>query len=476
MIGNDEAVKLEQKLEKHICEKSYFEFFKKAVYVLEPETDWAFNWHIEEACNRIEKEVLRIGRKQPKKADLAFNLPPSSSKSMIFSVCLAGWAWIHVPHLRIATNSYNDALAVDHCRKASRLIHSDWYQELWGDLFNLTKDTQHEFENDQGGIRKVGAQTGRHFDIVIGDDLINPEMAESEAERYAANQFWFKTIPSRFRNLSVGLKLLVMQRLHEEDPCGKVLEDNLNYDFMVVPAEYSEDLKPAKFKDYYKEGSFWNERFPLTVLKEMRKVLSERDYASQYLQRPAPAEGILVKRDWLNIVNATEVVFNPESDVMHFFLDTAYTEKHEENDPTALLAAFKRGNDVYIVDAEEQWLNYPDLRNYIPAYINRNGGSNQSVVHIEGKASGLSIVQDLRRHTSLNVKEYKGADKDKRVRLNSVTPQIMGGHLYLIKGTWTEHYISQLISFPYAKHDDMVDTTVMAIEELLQKSFDFMFL
>ena len=462
----DVAEELELELKRNIYKESYYEFFKDAVRILEPETDWEFNWHIEEACNIFQESVEKVIRKEQKPHDLSFNLPPSSSKSMIFSVCSIAWIWSFAPHIRLATDSYKRALSHDHCRKAGRLLTSNWYQDLYGDRFALTKNTEERIENDKGGIRVAYIDTGFHYDVVIGDDLLNAAGGISEAEVRTANDFWFKTVPSRLRSQIYGLRVLVMQRLAQNDPCGIVKERNLNYYHFVVPAILTKDLQPYdKFKDKYEGDSFWKDRFPMHVIEEKQKEMSESDFASQYLQSPAPPSGGIVKRDWIQTIKPHEVTISEENPVL-FFLDTSYTDK-TENDPNGYLACFKRGSDLYVINIHEEWMSITKNIEYIKSYVTANRYSQSSLIYIEPKASGKDIVDVLRNQTGLNVTEAKNPIKDKMQRLNAAVPFIRSGRVIFVEGNYLDHFLDQLCTAPFNARWDMIDCLSMAIDELL---------
>ena len=269
----DITEEIELEIKRKVYRESYYEFLKDAVKAIEADTVFSWNWHIEEACNIFQESVEGVVNKEQKPYDLSFNLPPSSSKSMIFSVCSIAWIWSFAPHVRLATDSYKRALSHDHCRKAGRLLNSSWYQDIYGDKFKLTKCTEDRIENDQGGLRVAYVDTGFHYDIIVGDDLLNAEGGASDAEIKGANDFWFKTVPSRFRSQTWGLRVLVMQRLAQNDPCGIVKERNLNYRHFIVPAILTKDLTPYdEFKHKYDDGTFWMERFPPHVIQEKQKV------------------------------------------------------------------------------------------------------------------------------------------------------------------------------------------------------------
>ena len=108
---------------------------------------------------------------------------------------------------------------------------------------------------------------------------------------------------------------------------------------------------------------------------------------------------------------------------------------------------------------------FPELVKFIPQWVQKNGYTNKSRIFVEPKASGKSIVQTLIRETGLNVKEDKPPTKDKVARVADISASLESGRVSLLNGDWNREFLDQLTKFPSAKHDDMVDCLVMAINK-----------
>ena len=169
-----ELIKFE--IEKEIYKRSFYEFLKKAVTILEPQTKWSFNWHIEVLCNLAQEEIERIGNGIPKEKDIIINVPPRTMKSYIFSILLNAWTWTKYPHLNFMTISYADNLSSKFSYRTRLLIQSDWYQKYFGDVFQLSDDDNRKtnYSNTKSGTREsfgmTGSITGSGADIIIVDD------------------------------------------------------------------------------------------------------------------------------------------------------------------------------------------------------------------------------------------------------------------------------------------------------------------
>ena len=106
-------------------------------------------------------------------------------------------------------------------------------------------------------------------------------------------------------------------------------------------------------------------------------------------------------------------------------------------------------------------LNFPDLKRAVRELANLH---NANVVLIEDKASGTSLIQELRAERFLLVQEAPKIDGDKVMRLHSQTAKIEGGFVLFPKQAhWLDAYLLELLTFPNAKTDDQVDSTVYAL-------------
>ena len=201
--------------------------------------------------------------------------------------------------------------------------------------------------------------------------------------------------------------------------------------------------------------------------------MGEYNAAGQLWQRPAPSEGGILKRKHFTIVEAHEVRRDTVASPINFFLDTAFTEK-TQNDPTGLMACFVRDNSLYITNCSEVYKAFPQLIDYIKQWLPINGYSDGSRAYIEPKASGKSVFQQLKKETSLNVQEIESdfVNKDKLSNAHAIAPVVESGRIFLIKGAWNEDFLNQVSTFPNASHDEFVDTLCYAIDRLLlKKSF-----
>lgn len=460
------SIEMTTALKRKVCEMSYFEFFKEAFKVVEPAVDLDINWHHKYICEVLQKEAERIIRGEDKTKDIIINIPFRASKSLMCTILFPVWCWIKDPKLRFITASYSASLSVEHSAKSRDVIQSEWFQKNWGDLFNIKQDqnTKQNYVNNHTGSRRAtsvgGTVTGAGASIIIVDDPISPKQAASQAERLHANDWYNTTLYSRLDNPRTGVRIIIMQRLHEDDPSGFLLRNNADsYKHICIPAELSDNLSPKGLSKFYRDELFWDTRFSRRILQDYKYQLGSYEYAGQLQQEPSPADGGLIKKAWFDILKKL-----PFADLhWNFVIDPAYTSK-EKNDPSALLAYAHHENGFIIRCVEEKYLEFPELIEYIQEFCRKNGYSKKSRVYVEPKASGKSIVQTLRRSTNLNVIESKPPAKDKVARISDVVSVMEAKRVVLLEGMWNDNFLSQLAQFPNARHDDMVDCLQIALD------------
>ena len=458
---------LKYALNKTLCEMSFYEFFKQAWHIVEPAIELSSNWHHKYICDALQEEAERIIAKKPKTKDIIINVPFRSTKSLIVTVMFPVWSWIKDPKLRFITSSYSANLSIELATKSRDIIFSEWFKSRWGTIFHIKKDQnlKERYENNHMGMRRAtsvgGTVTGQGGDFLIVDDPLSPQMANSATERDNANEWYRTTFYSRLNSPKIGVRIIIMQRVHEDDLSGFLLdrETRLNYNHICIPATIDGEVKPKKLENFYDEnGLFWEERFGQDVLDDYKKSLGSYGYAGQLMQTPTPLDSGMIRQEWFKIDRYRE------DGVVNFVIDPAYTA-NQKNDPSALLAYIYKDNKWQIVDCVNVHKEFPDLVKFIPQWVTKNGYTNKSRIFVEPKASGKSIVQTLIRETGLNVREDKPPTKDKVARVADISATLESGRVGLLQGSWNNEFLDQLTKFPSAKHDDMVDCLVMAVNK-----------
>lgn len=474
---------LRVQLTRELYKKSFYDFFIQACSVLEPHTDWQFNFHIKYLCDLMQSELYRIKAGKPRTKDLIVNVPPRTSKSTLFTVVFPVWCWIVFPQCRLFSISYSDSLAVEHSTQSIRLMNTEWFKGLFPEIkITDTQYSKSHYTNTEGGARKAsgiyGSLLGFSGDIVLLDDPNTGEENSIVALENVSN-IYKSVVYSRLNNPSTGIRIIIQQRLHERDLTGYLLKNNGDqYKHICLPAELTDDVRPVELAQYYKPSAedlellesfpdlefpkfLWADRFSQQVLSNERSMKGSYGYTTQFLLRANAVDGGILKPSWLNTVDSL-----PEGIKWNIFIDSAYT-KNTKRDPSAIMIAGVYNNILYIREVYQVWLEFPELIRKINSIAKDYP---TSMIYVEPKASGLSIVQELKRNTMLNVVEIPLTKGDKQGRVNAIAPKLEAGRVKLYKADWNSNFLSEVGAFPTGLHDDQIDTLVMAINKLLINS------
>ncbi|TXD47357.1 phage terminase large subunit [Polaribacter sp. IC073] len=457
-------------VQRDFCEKSFFSFVKTFWGVIIKEEP-VYNWHIEYLCDELQRISKNIVERKPKEYDLIINIPPGTTKSTICTIMFPVWLWVLDDTIRVITNSYSMDLSIEQSTKSRDIIFSDKFKRLFPKVkLRKDKSAKSNYENENGGARYTTSTgstiTGKHAHLVISDDPLNPAQSSSKADRFTANEHT-KTLSSRKVDKENTPTLTIMQRLHEEDVTGYLLsKKSESVRHICLPAEISEEVKPKELKEKYVNGLLDVNRLSEKVLAEAKRDLGSYGYANQYSQKSAPPEGGVLKRNWFEVIDWMERFNNL---VWHTAIDSAYSAT-ENNDESGYLQFAVFNNDLLIRYANGYYLEFPELVKHTISFSSLHGYSHKSMIYVEPKASGKSLVQTLKRNTTLNVKEDTPPFKDKEARVNDITPICEARRVKLIRGVWNEQFISQMITFPNSSQDGQVDCLVMAINNTLKIS------
>lgn len=465
------------RIKAELCRRSLY-YFIQELWDVVVQDEPHYNWHMEVLANEMQEVILRAAAKdiqgnkkerEPKLHDLLINIPPGTSKSTICSVFAPVWGWLVDPTLRFITGSYSMDVSLELAVKSRDVIRSQKFREYFPHIkLKDDKDVKSNYKNTAGGQRistATGAGiTGMHAHVIIIDDPINPKGAISQAERGTANRWMGGTLSTRKVDKRITPTVLIMQRLHEEDPSGKWLEHPEGIRHICLPGEKTEHVRPVELSDLYVDDLLDPTRMPREVLFEMRdnpeRGLGSYGYAGQVLQNPAPIGGGVIKREWFPIIaKAPE-----EIAAWHFVIDPAYT-KDQTNDPTAIMAYAAHGGNWYIRFVKSVHMEMPTLIKLLPGLVREHGYNDRSsLIRIEPKASGISLRQMLMAETDLNVVLGKPPTADKVARITISSSKMESGRVMLVAGPWVEGFLQQCTVFPNGKHDDEVDCLSMALE------------
>lgn len=462
-------IKLQTAIDKQLSLDSLTHFIKKWWYVVESASPYVHGWHIDAICEHLEA-VYRFELTR-----LIINMPPRHAKSLIVSVFFPAWVWAKDPTKKFVSASYSYDLAVRDGIKMRDLVNHPDFRACYKIPWKLRDDQNQKrrFQNTEGGFRFStsvgGTMTGEGGDYILVDDPLSAKLAHSEVARENASNWWRGTMSTRANDPNKIGKVFVMQRLHENDLAGELIEDG-GWDTLILPAEFDPkrvNVTSLGWRDPRKEEGelLWSERFTQKSLDEIKRDLGGVDSMAQLQQDPQPGEGGLFKREWWRYIDS------PNDDIIEIaqFWDTA--QKPGITNDFSVCATWARTKSHYIrLGLWRGKVETPQLQQMATMLYEQ---FKPDAVVIEDKSSGSALIQYLRQETSLPVIPFM-PKFDKEVRASAATPTVEAGKCQLIKiGEIMENgklidldeaFLKEHERFPLSAHDDMVDTTSMMVK------------
>ena len=275
-------------------------FIERAFYEINPHEEFIAGEYIDLLAATLEK--CRTG--QTKR--LILNLPPRTLKSHAASVAFPAWLLGHDPARQIICASYGQDLADKHARDCRTVMGSSFYKEVFSRTrLSADKTSVNDFMTTAQGVRMAtsvgGVLTGRGADVIILDDILKPDDALSETRRKAANDWYFNTLLSRLNSKEHGIIIIVMQRLHQEDLVGEVM-DREPWEVLSLPAIATCDERHPYQTPFgsqcftRRQGEALHpERDSVATYRRIRETVGDYNFQSQYQQDPIPREGGLIQ-------------------------------------------------------------------------------------------------------------------------------------------------------------------------------------
>jgi predicted phage terminase large subunit-like protein len=445
----------------HVLRHDLYAFIHRSFLELNAQTPFLSNWHIQVLAAKLE-EVRRGSCKR-----LIVNVPPRHLKSHAISIAFPAWVLGHDPAKQILSVKYAQDFSDNLARKSRTLMTSPFYEGLFDTRLAKGREAVSDFETTDGGTRFStsvgGVLTGRGADIIIIDDALKADDALT-ARRRSVNEWFDNTVRSRLNSQEKGAIIIVMQRLHSDDLVAHV-QQHESWDVLSFQAIAEEDETYDFFTPYGRRRIHRSAGEILqpallspTALESQRRGMTEYNWVSQYQQNPQPPSGIIVKREWLKFYDPRDLP--KQFDQIFQSWDTANKDTELSNFSVCTTWGLK-DRRLFLLDVYRHKLEFPDLKRAVRelAALHR-----AQIVLIEDKASGSSLIQELRaEHFSL-VQAAPAMDGDKVMRLRAQTAKIEGGFVLFPKQAhWLDTYLRELISFPNSKYDDQVDSAVFAL-------------
>jgi predicted phage terminase large subunit-like protein len=433
-------------------------------------SDFKMGRHIKLLCQKLQGVVDGDIKR------LMVFLPPRSSKSLICSKLFPAWYIGNFSNHEIMSVSHSDQLASDFGRTVRDIVNTEKFQRIFKGVA-LRSDVKAAGKwktNKNGSYYAAGVRSqvaGRGANVALLDDVMSEEDSFSQTGRKYIKEWYPAGL--RTRLMPNGSIIIINTRYHYDDLCGWLLkqektaeQNTYSWEVISIPAWLNEEA--AELLGLPVGSSYFPEWKSDKILKideeEIRASNGARYWNSLYMQDPSPDDGGIIKKKYIQWWEYDEP---PECQFIIQTYDTAFSTSRTAD--FSVIQTWGIFNDYDEDDGFSSHLillgntkgryEYPELRRIAQDLYKE---FKPDVCIIERKASGQSLIQDMRR-AGLPVLDYL-PDKDKIARVYASTPMMEAGRVWLPKNkVWADDLFSECMSFPNGSHDDQVDCLSMAI-------------
>lgn len=416
-----------------------------------------FQLKLIDTLDRLEKGTLGT-------QNVLITMPPRHGKSEYGTVNFPTYYMGRDPRRYVMSSSYNAILAADFGKQARNISE----EKLTAQIFPKMRVASDSRASDVWrttlngayfGVGLDGTTSGRPANCLIVDDPFKSrEDADSQTMRNKVWNFYTSALTTRLQPTIDGkppIQIVILTRWHPDDLAGRIMatEDWKNGLWTHINFEARSGNPPA---------ALWPERFDLDWLAR-REALNPREFASLYQQTPYIEGGNLIHDDWWRYHDRDEL---PPFVTSVVSVDTASKTKDHHDPSVALVGGLTRDGDIYLYDLMRERLEFPDLKRRLIQLNNTHRTRALRGFYIEDRASGHSIIQELKRDSGLTVIPYK-VTHDKVARVSAILPILEAGRVFLPGyAPWVKEFRQECSQFPSSKHDDQVDALAMLVDIL----------
>ena len=413
----------------------------------------------------IADKLTRVAKGELKR--LIVNMPPRHTKSEFASIYFPSWMMGLKPDLKIMQTTHTADLSINFGRKVRNLMDTDEYKGIFPEA-SLAADSKSAGKWQTGGGGEYfaagvgGAIAGRGADLLIIDDPHSEQDAMSLPLLDSCYE-WYTSGP-RQRLQPGGTIVIVMTRWSTADLTGRLLNrqtENNADQWEVVEL-------PAIFED--SGNVLWPEFWKREELDAVKASIPVAKWNAQYQQNPTSEEGAIIKREWWNLWEKDDPP--PCSYIIQSY-DTAFSKK-ETADYSAITTwgvftpSDGAGEAIILLDAQKGRWDFPELKAVAQEQYNE---FEPDMVLIEAQASGTPLTHELRAMGIPVVNYRPSRGNDKMTRVHAVSPVFEAGMVWAPDHVFADEVIEECAAFPFAPHDDYVDTTTQAILRFRQGNF-----
>ncbi|CBW74448.1 Large terminase subunit [Mycetohabitans rhizoxinica HKI 454] len=429
-------------------------FFSRWMFYQRRRYKWLRGPHHKAICDALMRVFFgKVNR-------LIINVPPRYSKTELAVVNFIAWTLGQVPDAEFIHASYAAPLAANNSANVRSLVQHEAYQQVFP-ACRLASDSKSHWITTEGGVMYAagaggtitGFGAGKHREgfggAIIIDDPHKPDEAKSDVIRQGVIDWFQNTLESRKNSKDTPI-ILIMQRLHERDLAGWLLDggNGESWEHVCLPAIQDDGT------------ALWPEKHTIDDLRRMEQA-APYVFAGQYLQRPSPPDGGLIKPDAITTIDAL-----PAGTIKWVRgWDLAATI---DGDYTAGAKLGKLEDGRFVIADVVRLRCGPDERD---AALTNTAARDGKSVRISlpqdpgqaGKTQALYLTRKLAGYAVTTSPE----SGDKATRAEPLAAQINVGNVLMLRGPWNDALLNEMRLFPNGTHDDQVDACSRAFAEIM---------
>jgi predicted phage terminase large subunit-like protein len=416
-----------------------------------------FQLQLIDTLDKLEKGTLGT-------QNLLITMPPRHGKSEYGTVNFPTYYMGRDPRRYVMSSSYNAILAADFGKQARNISE----ERLTAQIFPTMRVSPDSRASDVWRTTQNGAYFGVGLDgttsgrpancLIVDDPFKSREDADSATMRNKVWNFYTSALSTRLQPTADNkppIQIVILTRWHPDDLAGRLMqtEDWKNGLWTHINFEARSGNPPA---------ALWPERFNLDWLSR-REALNPREFASLYQQTPYVQGGNLIHDDWWRYYEPND----PNAYVCTAVaVDSAHKLKSHNDPSVALVGGLTRDGDIHLLDILRARLEFPELKQRLIQLNTKYRSRQLRGFYIEDRASGQSLIQELKRESGVPVIPYK-VTHDKIARVSAILPHLEAGRVFLPNySPWTTDFKRECAEFPSSKHDDQVDALAILIDVL----------
>ena len=428
---------------------------------------------------------------------LLIQMPPRHGKTELVARYFIAWYLLHHPEHRVIYVTNTSRLAGRYGRFVRALI--DEFGPEYGVYVSASKGAATDFELSDaegrpygGGLLSFGFKTritGRGADLLVMDDLLSADDAQSEVFRQAAWDYWAADASTRLQPNS-GIVVEIQTRHHEDDLAGRLeaateagAESWVRVRFPAVAED--DDVLGRKVGE-----ALWPEMFPWVkdeawavangskanpddpnVLSKIKIRSGPYWWSAEYQQRPTPLEGSFFKKtDWryftvaeggtlrdgpyiLHRIGEDNILVGKGMGTLVITVDLATSEKTVADYTVWVIGRILPGGNILVLDVVRDHLSGPEVSD---STIALKLQWEPDLIGVEKKGFQLAIIQGIwRQNVPVQELDVKG---DKVGRALPSSARVSAHSVYLHQSApFIGEFVDECLMFPRGTHDDQVD-------------------